>query len=415
MGIESLLNLGLALVVVLGLALRVATREKSRAMRQLLMLGLVLRVLGGVAYFVILETAYGGGDYNRYLGEGVLVFETTTDPNRADFSVIEHYGRWWGTPAVSLLTSTIMRVIGTDPVPLFMMFGAISFVGAWCFVTAFRRAFPGVNPVTYTTWVMLYPSLWFWSSPVGKDGPVLLGISLAFLGMVGLRRRRNYIFVILGAAITFVVRPQYALVLLVVLVGGLVLGRRRVGGVLGKTIAVPVLIVGVAFAATLSADVLGFDVTETEETSAWIEQRGSSTAYGGSAFEAAGNPITGIFNVLFRPFPWEASGVLMLGSSLEVALLWVLIFRRRQAAFAFVRRHWKTEPFWIAALFVIVLSAAAGMAVGNFGTLVRQRIHIYPFLFLITSAYPYARARLAERQAAQVRRGAAGPLVAGSA
>ena len=405
------LLVALALVVLTGAA--VVRGERRRALRLLLVIGLVLRVVGSLVYFGLLETAYGGGDYDRYLSEATEVVESIEDPGRENRSVADRYGgRWWGTPSVSILTSWIMRVLGTSPAPIFVMYGLLSFLAAVSFLYAFRNAFPEIDPKNYALWLMLFPSLWFWPSPVGKDAPVLLGIGLAFLGVLGSRGRRNYMWVALGAAITLVVRPQYALVFVAAALGGLVLGRQSAsrGGV-AKATAIAVFVVGAVYVVSVSADFLGFDVLQTQDTADWIGRRGEVTAYGSSAFEAARNPLTGVFNVLFRPFPWEATGVFVLMSSIEVSVLWILLYRRRRAIALFLRRYRKTEAFWISLLFTLALAAAAGMAVGNFGTLVRQRVHLYPFLFLITASIP-ARRIVRRRGIARVVAGPPSPISA---
>ena len=398
MDLPTVLSSLLASLLVLGVGTVIASRERDQALRHVIFGGFALRIGGSLAYFVLLENVYGGGDYGMYLRVATRSLESYALPGVEGSSVLEMYGgRWWGTPSISILSSWVMRVFGIAKVPVFVVFGLVNFLAALCFLAAFRRAVPEVDPLTYAKWIMFFPSLWFWPSPVGKDGVVLLGFGLAFLGVVGLRGHRNYVLVAAGAALTFAARPQYALVLMAVLLGGVLLGRRGTGGALGKLVAAAVLIPAAVYVVALSSDALGFDVLETEETSEWIDRRGEASAYGGSAFEAASNPVTGAVNVLFRPFPWEARGLLVLVTSLEVVAMWVLLWRRRRAAMAFVRRHRSTEVFWISALLVLVLAGAVGMAVGNFGTLARQRIHLYPFLFLIAASYPYRKERAAAR------------------
>ena len=171
-----------------------------------------------------------------------------------------------------------------------------------------------------------------------------------------------------------------------------------------KGVIIAFLIVVSGYFVAFTSTFLGFEVTEVEQTQEWIENRADHTAYGGSSFEAAGNPLTGTITTLFRPFPWEAGGVLPFAASLELLVLWALIWRRRHYAAAFVRRYWRYEPVLISLVFTLVLSAAVGMAVGNFGTLVRQRVVIYPFLFILVAAYPRVRAATRLAQTRQLKR-----------
>ena len=380
------------LIATLGLGAAYSSRDSNAEVRQLLLAGLVLRVVGSIAYFILLETVYDGGDYRRYLTEGALSV-ASNDFGGAGYEITDRYsGRWWGTPSVSIVVSWLMRALGTAPLPLFVVFGGISFAAAALFVRAFQNAFPALSVRSYCAWVMLYPSLWFWPSPIGKDAIVLFGIALAFAGVIGNRGRRSIGMIVVGSTITAVVRPQYGIVLLAIVGAGILTGKRQVGGVLNKVMVLVVLVVGAGYLATVSTTFLGFDLLETSETVEWIEARGENTAYGGSAFQAASNPVTGVVNALLRPFPWEASGLLQFVSSLELLALWMLIWRRRKAVRAFLSRYWRYEPVWLSILFVLVLSAAIGMAVGNFGTLARQRVAVYPFLFIIAAGYPMVRA-----------------------
>jgi len=70
-------------------------------------------------------------------------------------------------------------------------------------------------------------------------------------------------------------------------------------------------------------------------------------------------------------------------SALEVAALWILIVtHRREVVYSLARwRHDRLLRFAIP--FMLYYSVAAGMTMWNLGIIARQRILLFPFLFLL--------------------------------
>ena len=91
-------------------------------------------------------------------------------------------------------------------------------------------------------------------------------------------------------------------------------------------------------------------------------------------------------NVLFRPFIWEAHNVTALVSALEVMLIWGLVWRRRsrlRGALSMWRRH---RMLRFAIPFVLLYVVALGMNLSNLGLVARQRVLVFPLLFLVVEA-----------------------------
>jgi hypothetical protein len=102
-----------------------------------------------------------------------------------------------------------------------------------------------------------------------------------------------------------------------------------------------------------------------------------------------GVPVA-VINVLFRPVPWEATNSMVLISSMEIVFLWALVLARRKSLSRSLS-HWRSDRFLRLALcFLVIYSVALGMMVINLGILARQRIFLYPFLFLLLEARPMA-------------------------
>ena len=355
-------------------------------LRRLTWAGLIARLAGSVAYLVLHETMYGGGDYSVYLADA---FGALGDPGTGlQRSIVDAYALdWSGTAATSVVAWWIAEVVGRSPVGLFLVYATLNFVGAASFGAAFRRTFPEVDPVSYYRWLMLFPSLWFWSSALGKDALVMAGLGIAVIGFVG-RTHRQWVLVVVGLAVTFAIRPPYAVVGASALAIGALVGQNRRGTELQWIVGTALILVGAYLAFPIVNDALGFEVTDLAVATERLDNRAEASSYGGSSFEPSANPVVALVTALFRPFPWESSSLLVLISSVEVVALWLLVYRRRRAVARFWRDHWRSEYTVISAAFVVALSLVLGLAVANFGTLVRQRVHLYPFLFVLTSAYP---------------------------
>ena len=385
----ALIDLVFGIVAPLSLAWVVgygATRvERDPAVRRLLWAGLSLRLMGGLLYYVLLEATYGGGDYSAYVADAFAALgDPTTGISR---SIYDTHGRVWsGTAVTSLVTSWFAFVIGRSVVGLFLVFSTISFVGAALFGATFKRVFTNVDGVSYYRWVMLFPSLWFWTAALGKDALIMAGLGMAAFGFVG-RRRRLWPLVVAGVAIVFAIRAPYAALAAAALAAGGLVGRNQRGTDLQRVATLAVVALGVYVAIPLVSMAVGVSVTEIAAVTKRIDQRAEDSSYGGSSFRAADDPVTAVATALFRPFPWEAQGLLMLAASAEILLLWGLAVRRRQAIRRFIRDHWRSEFVVVSAAFVLLLAVLVGMAVGNFGTIVRQRVHLYPFLFVVVGGY----------------------------
>ena len=88
-----------------------------------------------------------------------------------------------------------------------------------------------------------------------------------------------------------------------------------------------------------------------------------------------------LVTVLFRPFPWEATNLVILFSSVEGSLLVgfiALSWRRWRQAPRLMRRY----PYLMLALMAILLFVIAFSTFGNFGLLVRERVMIFPLMLV---------------------------------
>jgi len=397
----------LALTGCVGLV--ISLTRLPRSLKQLLYLALALRIVGaGLRHYMVVEL-YGTGDSIRYFRTGVeyahLIWEL-------DFaSLLDPSGwvdrKWWGTQFILHFTGLVVAVIGESFFGGFILFSLLAFAGLVGFAVAFGRAYPEVPFEDYARWVWLFPSLWFWPASIGKEAVILLGLGLSIWGFVGKQGRIQWLLLGAGLALTFAVRVQVAAVLVVSLVLAQWLsfrGRWTLGRI---TQGLLILAVGLG-TISMAAGELGLEGLDVESVGVYFEANAGRGAVGtevsgtGSGIEQTAVGVAGIpmalVNILLRPFPWEARNLQQLVSGFEIVAFWGIVwFRRRRLAVAV--GYWRSDRLLrVAVPFILVYSVSLGMVLANMGLIARQRIFLFPFLFLLIEAMP--RLALARREAA---------------
>ncbi len=319
-------------------------------------------------------------------------------------------GRWpmvphlSGTFFVRILTGIVYLLIGHTFSGISILWAWFGLLGMLLFYKAFTTAFPDGNRRLYMLLVMLYPSMLLWTSALGKDALMMLLSGMAVYGLVRLRRRVDMVGVIclpLGLAGMLAVRPHMAAIFTLALAISMItqpIGAGRMTPFI-KILGLIVML-GVALGVAVTASrLVGVERLELEEVEQFIGERQVGTGErGGSAFTPidTGSPLglaLLIPTVLFRPFPFEVHNFNALLASLEgLGLLALVVYRIRSVGTAIVGALRNNYPLFIVVFaleFVYIFSAIA-----NFGIIARQRVQVYPFIFMLIaylSASPRSR------------------------
>ena len=356
----------------------------------LLVTGLWLRVLGARLYREVMERSYGGvADYNLYFDFGAPYAEAILSGAWSD--VIDPWFEpgWYGTFATARLTGLVLYVVGATEFGAFLVFAYLGYIGIVAFWRAYELSFPGIESTRYLAFVVLFPSLWFWPAAVGKDSVVLCGIGLATWGFAGRTAARGWIMVAIGLFLIFIIRPQVA----AVVVSAMAVSQFLAAGLELRllTIVRLIFLVGIATATLIwSSQSMGVEFYDPEEVQEYLEAKSEASNIGGSAIDVQGgagvSPLLAPINTLFRPFPWEARGFSNLIAAAEVGVLWLLVAWRRRVIWSFFKERRRSALFWMAVVFTLGYSVALGMTLTNIGIIARQRVHIFPFLFMLLAA-----------------------------
>jgi hypothetical protein len=385
--------LAMLLVVVIGMV--VSQSRLPHTLKKLVYVALALRVVGSFARYVVLFAVYGGsGDAREYYSRGLANAAELWNFNLAPLFSPENWtgGKWWGTQFVFFPSTLVQTFLGASMPGGFIVFSLFAFVGLCGFVVAFHRNYPWVPIARYARWVWLFPALWFWPSSIGKEAIVLLGLGLVIAGYVGRNGRINWLLLAVGGFIIFGIRPQVAAVVIASLMFAHWLSLLSERWTFRNTIQAVALgvvgIVGLYFASSF----MGIESFDTEGVTAYMEDNKGRDLRGGSSMEAvdvglAGVPLA-LINILMRPFIWEASSLMVLVTSLEIMLVWAFAWSRRRV-FLNALRHWRHDRLLRVAIpFIVLYSISLGMVLANMGIITRQRIFIFPFLFMLFEAIP---------------------------
>jgi hypothetical protein len=253
-------------------------------------------------------------------------------------------------------------------------------------------------------WILgLFPSLLFWSTILGKDPIILMGLGAAFYGFTRLARSRvaaGIGWLLGGLIVIALVRTWVVMIFFASLVAGLVLASRSRFlqiGFLGS--------VAIIFAFAWQQILSTFVVGQLDDILLLVGQYSAGWNVGGSAVSAIPEFNTwrdilaflpkGAFAALFRPLPGEVGGPFALLAGIEnmVLLAWTL--------FALLRaRAWfRADATLLAALIFIAgwTLTYAPISIQNLGTAARFKMQVLPFvLFLGYLAMPSVKGHFAK-------------------
>ena len=373
---------------------RVVAREPDRIIRRVLVVGFVAKgVMSAVRYWTIFHV-YGGGDAGRYLREGsalapdirvFLIPETAFDT---------------GTRSMEFLTGVVFAILQPHVFVGFLVFALLAFTGQVLSLRGFQLAFPEGDDRRYAVIVLLVPTMLFWPSSLGKDAWLVFSLGVGTYGVARLLRRLpfGYALAAAGVAGAFLVRPHMGALLAVAAAAGFLVRFRDADlrrGAVAWLVGVTLIGVGTGFVLVNFADRLlprdEVATTVADDVDALFAKTEERTATGGSEFQAQpvdslGDVPRAFATVPFRPFPWEADGLLPRLTSLEgLALLGLLVLsftRLLQLPRLILRRPFVAFAAAYTTGFVVAFST-----VGNFGILARQRSQFIP-LFAVLLALP---------------------------
>jgi hypothetical protein len=285
-----------------------------------------------------------------------------------------------------------------------LLFGTIGFVGAWALFLGFLELYPGARPKLALACLFI-PSVIFWGSGILKDTLTFACLGLATYQVIRLFLKRDFrisgLFILLFALwVIYVIKVYILLAYLPSVV--LWIFFYHFSAIRSAAVRVTSFPFVVSLALTIAyyaMDTAGKDnpkysignVGATARVTAYDIRFWSGRAAGsgynlgdldgsiGSMLRLAPSAV----NVaLFRPYPWEVRNPLMALSaaeSLAIMILFVYVVVRTNVRFPGAL---KSPTIFFCLFFALTFAFAVGVSTFNFGTLVRYKIPMMPFLVI---------------------------------
>lgn len=382
--------IAISILIVVATYIKKDAIKESDALNSIYNYGVFVRVLGTGIYLIYAYNFSGGSVdafvYDNYAAEFAKYFM------QFDLSPFTNEKLWRGgeffyTNFVAYPAAIFMILTFASDFGIYLLFSLICFIGLVSTFYAFRKNYVFLHQRKILTWLLMFPALWFWTSTIGKDAFMFLGIGLTCLGITNYKL--NYFLIAFGVFVLYAFRPPAAYIALLALGSFFVINVNDT----------PLLrLVKIAIGIFLIINLLNYlsDKWGVEDfTNESLTELQSGTLrynnYGTAALEEKGGGITsiprGILDVLARPFIWESGSLLTFASALEINSVLLLLWIRRRSVKLFFKNGLKHRLSTFVLSFVLIYVVSVGLFENNIGLIARHRSIIFPFLFLMAFAY----------------------------
>ncbi|WBA41985.1 hypothetical protein [Hymenobacter canadensis] len=388
--------------------------------RQYFIPALSLKLFGAIAFGLIFQFYYGGGDTFNYFTHSSLMYEAFGDSFSVGLKLLTSDGErlpeltkytsrmyWWIPGSTELVVARFAAVLGllcfNTYTVVGMFFACISFSGMWAMFMTFAKIRPQVYKQLAIA-VFFIPSVFFWGSGLMKDSLCLGALGWVFYAFYqgAIQKKRILKSLIVGFLAAYLLYATKVYILLSFLPPALIWvfneNSQKIKNAALRMIAKPFLlgigaVVAVFAMSNLTEGNDSYDVDKIGEKSkitadylyqVSVKEEGSAYTLGEQDGTIGGMvklAPQAIIVALFRPFLWEARNPVMLLSALEATFFlgFTLRILFRVGVGRFFGSIAKTPVLVLSFVFALVFGASVGIISNNFGTLVRYKIPLIPF------------------------------------
>jgi hypothetical protein len=394
-------------------------RKKKEKIYEYFLPGLILKMVGSMAFGLVYFYYYKGGDTINYYNTATTLIELLID-NPDDFFYL-----YFGRPMVSefyLLNShhdfvywvhdKYAYFVAKCFVPVIMVccksymasaitVAAICYMGVWRLFKVFINEFPHLEK--YLAWSILYvPSVIFWGSGIMKDSITFSATCFYVHGFYWFftqkKRKAKYLVALFaGAYLLTMIKPY---ILIALLPGSFLwfvaLRLAKIKNAFIKVMFTPTLLaVGIVvglYVLQQLGDVLGkYSMESVIQTASGAQQDLKQAYYGGNTFDIGDyEPTIGgmlsvshkaIFAALFRPTFLDVRNVVMGICAIENTFIlgfciYILLKLKIYRFFSLITSH---PLLMFSFLFSLFFAFSVGVSISNYGALVRLKIPCIPF------------------------------------
>jgi hypothetical protein len=398
-------------------------------LRRYFFIAFFLHIIGSVLFALLLQYYYKIGDSLEYYNGGELL----SDMYRKDITNLKYlfspaenvryaiekagYGdripvNIVGDPNLAIMkVSSIISLFSFGRyIEINLFFGFLAFLGNWNLFYVLNKLNNGNNQTILAFSVLFIPSIWFWSSGLGKEGICMfaLGTSIILFYKMYIKKEVRILYLLSATLIIYLMTlvKEYITVTLFlsVVLTAIFMGIKLIKGkslrVAVLCIGLPVLIfiISISPIPSLIQDAAEESFNQIDFYQEIYQQQGELNN-SQSTFLLDTNltpqslvvktPAV-IFTCLFRPYPWESGKIIMLFSSLEATLTFIftLFVLWKTRVWGFFENIFNNPIGLFCFIFSILFAALVGFTTFNFGTMVRYKIIFLPFYyFLLTFIY----------------------------
>ena len=328
-----------------------------------------------LGFMLLYERSYTALDAYYYFRSA-----TAADVVVSDFTV--------GTQRVVDIARLLPDAVRYSYHALKVTFALIGLIGVYLFYRAAVLASGRERPRLLLV-LGLFPSILFWSTILGKDPVMLIGVALYTLGTVHWIRGRLVVgstLLLAGLAVALTIRFWMVPIMLLPLLPLMVPARAS------RLVRFGIVAAGLAAIALLArAFARELQLAGLDDVLSAASSISSGMAVGGSAQQlpfditspagfAAFLPL-GAFTALFRPLPFEAHNLFAMLAGVEGSVLLLLL----AVAMVRLRRVGLGDPVvrWAVSFVVIWSGVYSVLSYQNLGAAVRFRLQILPILLLV--------------------------------
>ena len=407
-----------AVVLCLALALpagALAARAGGRFLRNVFVLGLLVRVfIGSVIAFVGLHEFFGGDALTYDMQGAELARVWLGQASYKELSFDLSYTNW----GMSYMVAAVYAALGRNPLAVQYINSVLGAATAPVIYVTSHHVFRSLRVARLAAvLVAFYPSIVLWSSQGLKDAPIIVFITLAILATLKLGQRLSvgYALLLTGALVGIMSMRFYIFYMMAAAVGGsLLIGMREtsIRSVFRQYAVVVCVGLAMTYFGVLRSASLQLETFGNLETvqRARHDLTTAATGFGrdvdvSTTAGALSTIPLGMVYLLFAPFPWQLAN-LRQSITLPEMVAWWASFPLLVVGAWFTVRYRLRQALPIL-IFTTMLTLGYSVFQGNIGTAYRQRSQLLVFYFIFVAVgFVLARERRedADRQRAEQRR-----------
>lgn len=382
--------LAILIMVAIGFSIKPKSFTHSNSLSSIYNFGLFMRIIGTIGYIVYAYN-FSDGSVDAWIYDNYATIYADYF-RRFDFSPFTEETLWRGkeffyTNFVAYPAAIFMILVLDNEFGVYLLFSTVCFVGLVLLFKSFQKNYFFLDQSGILLWFLFFPALWFWTSTIGKDAFMFLGVGVVCLGISN--KSLNYVLILLGIAILYAFRPPTAYVTILALGSFFILNLKD--SWLMRIFKIAIGLAVIVFLANYLSNEWGVEEFSNEELAELQSGTLKYNEFGSGVLDDKSGGITsipsGIIDVLARPFLWEIRNVATAAASLEITALLILLFIKRKSIYEFISNCLVHRLSTFILAFVIIYAVTVGFFENNIGLIARHRAIIFPFLFVMAFSY----------------------------